>query len=256
MTYRSRKKSLTFSLALVLGLLVIAEVGLQILAWSSRSIRTVLSVETIYAAAPDSRLVWRGNPEYPGHDELGFRNPRVPSEAAVVALGDSQTYGSKLSPDEAWPRQLERRGDLPTYNMAFPGWGPLQSFRALDDALALKPRLVVMALFAGNDLVDSFTFVYHRDRLEEFKSRDQTTLDAVDAAEDAEPWDSDGIADQNPITEPRRRPRPPESAAELVERYSRLYGLGNAVRRAYVYYQRHPFWQEPGATLDTSRNYL
>lgn len=152
-------KRLAFSLVLVLGLLLVGEGILQTLARSSRSIEAVLSVEPVRSTIQDRELGWRGNPAYPEHDQRGFRNASIPASPSLVALGDSQTYGSQVRPDQAWPRQLERLGAGDTYTMGFPGWGPAQELLELDEALALDPRSVVVALYTGNDLVDAYTFV-------------------------------------------------------------------------------------------------
>jgi len=165
----------------------------------------------------------------------------VPSEVQVVALGDSQTYGSNVRPSDTWPHALGDMGLGPSYNMAFPGWGPLQSFLVLDEALQLKPGLIVEALYLGNDLVDSFTFVYNRDRLEQFKSPDEKTRQAVADANDAEPWDDLPIADQSPIDrkDEDARDEPPEPLEGVLRDHSKLYGLWHAAGRAYNYYRRH-----------------
>jgi hypothetical protein len=225
-----------------LGSLVAAEGILQVLAASSRSVAAALSVTPVRGFVADRALSWRGNPEYPEHDRLGFRNSSVPSEVQVVALGDSQTYGSNVHPSDTWPHALGDMGLGPSYNMAFPGWGPLQSFLVLDEALQLKPRLIVEALYLGNDLVDSFTFVYNRDRLEQFKSPDEKTRQAVADANDAEPWDDLPIADQSPIDrqDEDARDEPPEPLEGVLRDHSKLYGLWHAAGRAYDYYRRHP----------------
>ena len=40
--------------------------------------------------------------------------------------------------------------------MALPAYGPLQSFLQLDEALSLKPTLIVVAPYFGNDFFDTF----------------------------------------------------------------------------------------------------
>lgn len=255
---RRSTRRLGFWLVLLAGLVGGAEAILQLAALSSRSANRLLSVETIYAAVADPQLVWRGNPEYPDHDRLGFRNGDVPHQADFVALGDSQTYGSKLGAGQSWPHQVQRLSGVRSYNMGFAGWGPQQGLLMLDEALAMRPRTVAYALFAGNDLVDSYTFVYHRKKLTELRSADQQTVESLKQAERAEPWDGEGIWDQRPtnVVEKRKKDNTPESAEELLAEYSRLYGLANAVRRAYDYYERRPIWADPDDQLDTSREYI
>ena len=236
------RKRIAFPVVLAFGVIILAEVLLHLLASSSRSIDALLSVEPVRSAVRDRELVWRGNPEHPEHDRLGFRNRDVPPTASVVALGDSQTYGSRVDREDAWPQQLERLGGGRTYNQAFPGWGPPQFLLTLDEALALKPGVVVTALYTGNDLVDSYTFVYHRKRLTTLRTSDERARKAIETAEDADPWDNDPIADQMPtkLADPDDDDDPPMSLEDLLAANSKLYGLAIAIDRAYDYYRRHP----------------
>src|ERR1700741_2201003 len=38
-----------------------------------------------------------------GYDTWGFRNPKVPASAEIVAIGDSHTFGNAAKMDESWP---------------------------------------------------------------------------------------------------------------------------------------------------------
>jgi hypothetical protein len=241
-----------FSLVLFVGLLVSAEVILQLLARSSRQVNAMLSQSSPPFTLSDRELVWRGNPDHPRLDRRGFRNAEVRDDVAIVTLGDSQTYGSNVARDQTWPHQLERLGEGATYNMAFPGWGPLQSYLVLDEALALKPEQVVAALYTGNDVVDAYTFVYHRKKLtRQFRSEEPSIRAALERAEDADPWDGTPLGDQGPEEESRpKADQRPDSLAEAVEMQSKLYGLGRAVWRAYDYYRRHPVRPEQGSAND------
>ena len=239
--WAGRLKKFLLPFVIVLGPLVAAEGMLQVLAASSRSVAAALSVTPVRGFIADRALSWRGNPDYPVHDRLGFRNSSVPSKVQVVALGDSQTYGSNVRPSEAWPHALGDMGLGPSYNMAFPGGDHCRVF-SYSEALPLKPRLIVEALYLGNDLVDSFTFVYNRDRLEQFKSPDEKTRQAVAEADRAEPWDDLPIADQSPVDREDDDPRDesPEPLEGVLRAHSKLYGLWHAAGRAYNYYRRHP----------------
>jgi hypothetical protein len=238
---------------LLLGLVLSAEVILQLLARSSRQINALLSPSSPPFTRSDRELVWRGNPEHPRLDPLGFRNGQIRDDVSIVTLGDSQTYGSNVAWDQAWPHQLERLGKGATYNMGFPGWGPLHSYLVLDEALAMKPETVVAALYTGNDVVDAYTFVYHRKKLtRQFRSEDPAIMDAIERAEDADPWDGTPLGDQGPEEEESRRKadRRPDSVGEAIEMQSKLFGLGRAVWRAYDYYRRHPFRPEQDSETD------
>jgi len=167
------------------------EIGLQVLAHVSPRIELLLmSPWDRRVASPtvdDERLGYRPNPLRPDHDRNGFRNPRVPRSVEVVALGDSQTYGTGVGSSDAWPRQLEAVGEATVYNMAFGGYGPVHSLLLWDEALGLEPTVVIEAFYGGNDLYDSFNLVYNLGQLPELKTEDPRKLDAVVAAEATEP---------------------------------------------------------------------
>lgn len=168
-------------------------------------------------SVPDERLGHRPNPAYPGHDRKGYRNPEVPAQAHIVTLGDSQTYGNGVEPEDAWPRQLELMTGKTVYNMAFGGYGPTHSVILWDEAVALQPKIVIEAFYAGNDLFDSFNHVYNLGQLPELKSSDPQLQESVRAAEQSEP-----IAKRVSRmfgTETTFSPR------ELLSQHSKIYGL-------------------------------
>lgn len=92
---------------------------------------------------------------YPEIDRRGYRNPEVLDRADIVALGDSQTYGYNASFDESWPNRLASLRGESVYNMGVAGRGPAQYALLAEDALALRPRHLVVGLYLGNDLLDA-----------------------------------------------------------------------------------------------------
>jgi hypothetical protein len=248
------KKHLAFYVIMAIGVLLAAEALLRVLALSSRSVNALLSVDPVHSYLADRALLWRGNPEYPEHDRLGFRNPDVPSQVSIVALGDSQTYGARVSRDQAWPQQLQRAEKSPTYNMAFPGWGPPQSLLVLDQAIEMNPRLIIEAVYTGNDLVNSFTFVYRKKRLTRLRSTDEQVLQSIGAAEKANDWDDNGLVDQDPIDASKSRKGQDRrgSIGERIAAQSELYGLWNALNRAAAYYARRPATSELDDEADSA----
>jgi len=105
---------------------------------------------------PDAELGMRGNPNFPEHDANGFRNAVIPDRADVVAIGDSQTYGFSVAPDQAWPRVLEKLTSCRVYSMAVGGYGPLQYAVLAQRALRFKPRLMLIGIYFGNDFYDNW----------------------------------------------------------------------------------------------------
>lgn len=109
----------------------------------------------------DSVLGHRIRPLTTGHDALGFRNREVPGHANVVAIGDSFTYGVSAPRDGSWPQQLSGLLGETVYNMGLGGYGPLQYLQlARATARQLNPRVWVVGLYFGNDLMDSY-YVAH-----------------------------------------------------------------------------------------------
>lgn len=127
-------------------------------------------------SVPDPDTVLRGIPLVPPdggtgpHDLLGFRNPGVPLAADIIALGDSQTYGLGTTMAETWPRRLQtllaegRAGDPEVYAMGLGGWALPQYLQMARHALRFHPRQVVMAVYVGNDPIETFMQVYGAER--------------------------------------------------------------------------------------------
>jgi len=91
-----------------------------------------------------------------GHDAWGFRNRVVPERVDVLAIGDSQTYGVSATMDGAWPAWLSRLTGRDVYSLALGGYGPAEyAYLLRSYAPKLKPRVAVIGLYLGNDLLDA-----------------------------------------------------------------------------------------------------
>jgi lysophospholipase L1-like esterase len=95
-----------------------------------------------------------------GHDANGFRNDIVPNNVDMVALGDSQTWGVNVERKDAWPQQLARISGRSVYNMGLGGFGPVQYRELTAEALRLTPKVIVVAVYLGNDIYDSYRMAY------------------------------------------------------------------------------------------------
>jgi lysophospholipase L1-like esterase len=92
-------------------------------------------------------------------DAEGFRNDTPPGHAEVAALGDSFTDALTLPVELAWPARLELRSGRSVRNYGVAGFGPQQELRVLrDHVLPRRPRVVVVAFFAGNDIPGAALF--------------------------------------------------------------------------------------------------
>jgi hypothetical protein len=258
------KRLLLIAAGLAAGLLL-AEFLLQLYALLAPRRADVLRRAKARISISDPRLGHRPNPDFPDHDERGYRNSAVPKEAFVVALGDSHTYGTGVRREENWPHRLEEKIGRTVYGISCGGWGPTQSLILFDEALALKPRLIVEAFYSGNDLWDSFDSVYGDRQLPELATKDPAAAEAIAAAEHREPLKQrydrlytllfeDGAAGED---------RPPEGARrrtvrDLLRKHCKLYQLASIVRQRLSRATRPTGWEveKKEAGTGAGREYL
>jgi hypothetical protein len=95
-------------------------------------------------------------------DRKGFNNPLEKADrptADIVMLGDSFTFGSIQDASNTFSARLERLTGLTTYNLGIGGIGLyeyLELYRLF--GASLKPRMVVMNIYEGNDLRDAVRY--------------------------------------------------------------------------------------------------
>jgi hypothetical protein len=112
----------------------------------------------------DEILGFKLGPNSGGHDSWGYRNRSVPDRADIVAIGDSHTYGISAKASDTWPTFLEKLSGEKTYNLSLPGYGPVQYYYLLKNkAFDLEPSVVVVGLYFGNDLLDTYKSVYNNE---------------------------------------------------------------------------------------------
>jgi lysophospholipase L1-like esterase len=112
---------------------------------------------------PNNALVLSGRDYRAVHhtDGYGFRNSWPwPKEAQVVALGDSVTFGQGVADEQAWPAILARSFPASrVINLGLIGAGPQQYLRVFETfGLKLRPKVVLVGFFMGNDFWDAETF--------------------------------------------------------------------------------------------------
>jgi lysophospholipase L1-like esterase len=91
-------------------------------------------------------------------DADGFRNDAA-SVFEIAALGDSFTDALTLPVERTWPSLLAHGAAARVRNFGTAGFGPGQQRRLLEEfVLPHRPRVVVVAFFAGNDLQDAERF--------------------------------------------------------------------------------------------------
>jgi len=210
----------------ITGVLVvlILEATLQLAARVSDRVAAIVT-PGIARTLADARLGHRPNPAVPGHDTAGWRNAARPERAAVVALGDSQTYGDEVSREDAWPQRLGALGGLATYNMALGGYGPVQYWLLADEALALEPDVLLVGFYAGNDLGDAYGAVHLRGLAPELGAEDPSLRATLTSAESRDgdlttAWRATRAARKGAL-----RSAVATWLGEPLASHSRLYGL-------------------------------
>jgi hypothetical protein len=120
----------------------------------------------------DYRLGHIIKPFSAGHDKRGFRNNSDLDNADIVALGDSLTYGFASLSTYSWPSILSRLSHKVVYNMGVGGYGPIQYYYLLNNyALQLKPKIIIIGYFIGNDLFDTYNMIYNYEYWDKFKDK-------------------------------------------------------------------------------------
>ncbi|MFQ3247655.1 MAG: lysophospholipase L1-like esterase [Arenicella sp.] len=140
---------------IVINLLIVTVSSISMLAMGEFTMRRVFD-EIDYLRpelVPHNDLRYTVAPYSSGHDAWGFRNQSLPSPADVVAIGDSMTYGVSATSAHSWPAWLASMSGRNIYNLSLGGYG-LGDYEWLlrNKASALKPKLVLIGIYLGNDL--------------------------------------------------------------------------------------------------------
>jgi lysophospholipase L1-like esterase len=150
---------------MIVSVMVVAEYGLRLVGYEYTRRPNNLVLENSFRV--EERGLFVANPLADKHVGLGvnskgFRSPEFFSDLAserekltVMILGDSFTWGASASPiNESFPDVLRKAG-YRVHNLGIPGIGPRQYQRMADEYLPrLKPDVVVVALYLGNDFLD------------------------------------------------------------------------------------------------------
>jgi lysophospholipase L1-like esterase len=141
-------RNLLFSLVLALLVLGGLEVAVRVSGWPDPGLYDgdIASVWTLRAglAARDIPFPERGTTFSVRTNSAGYRGAE-PLPGAILCLGDSTTFGWGVDEEQAWPAELAAQLVTPTINGGVPGHSTVQGLATLDRALALRPRVVVLA---------------------------------------------------------------------------------------------------------------
>lgn len=182
----------------------------------------------------DEALSWKGNPEITGHDQAGFRNASALQKADLVILGDSQSYGFGLDAKSAWPERLKEISGqgLSVYNMALPGYGPVQQLLLMDRALAMRPKRIIYAFYAGNDFYEAYAMVYDSQKRPDLKTAQPDVLKSISEAENRKKI-LDEIKSHENACGVLVESAPRKGMKDWIASHSKIYGLFRAVYRVY-----------------------
>jgi hypothetical protein len=228
------------SLIVFMLTMAVLEFSLAVASSTSKTARVLLSPGSVDPSLPDPVLGFRLNPDVPDHDEAGFRNASAVRSADLVALGDSQTYGTGVGREQAWPQQLSALSGQSTYNMGVPGYGPVHELVLMRRATTLHPRWVIEAFYSGNDLYDAYNMVYTRHQVRDLRSTDQAVLSAIEKAETESSLDQTmdrlfqvyiGAFDLE------NHQQSATGVRQYLSEHSKLWGLLRATRRVVLQYR-------------------
>ncbi|MCA8965684.1 MAG: hypothetical protein KDC48_12440 [Planctomycetes bacterium] len=197
-------RRITLALLPLLAVLVVLEIGLRVFG------RAVPPPAVLVADARLGHVVQPGTGE---SDAWGFRNAAVPERADALFIGDSQSWGFFVEREQAYPAVFAAQTGMACYQMANGGYGPVRYRELVRRGLQLRPKLVVVGFYFGNDLWDAY--------------------------------DGAGLVGAEDLRDPRRKyeaPRPPEpggkaspnwtmASVDLLLERSRLIGwIGDTVK--------------------------
>ena len=100
-------------------------------------------------------------------DWRGFCNPPEKCvrdfRSDIVAVGDSFTWCTAMKPEDAWPSRVSDLAGTSTYNLSRGGMGLYEYVKLLKAfGLDIRPRVVILNVYEGNDLHDALKYHRHR----------------------------------------------------------------------------------------------
>ncbi|MFC2163288.1 hypothetical protein ACFLRF_06360 [Candidatus Altiarchaeota archaeon] len=169
-----RSKPLLFHLALIIIAFGISEATLQVACFFSPTLDFILSEAQWHHVINDTASGMRYSRKCPDLDEDGFRNKANPPPYDVLALGDSNTLGLFNDYRDIWPSRLASSTDMKVYNMGMPGYSLLNYYYLRDKLTGYGAKHIVYQFTVGNDLLDSYKFVYKYNGLKEHRTRNSS----------------------------------------------------------------------------------
>ncbi len=92
---------------------------------------------------------------YNNHEGMRYHEIGPKTGFRVAVLGDSITWGYSVDNDQRFTDRIEKALHIDMLNYAVMGYGPLQYYLQLDQVIAQKPDVVVVAFTLYNDFEDN-----------------------------------------------------------------------------------------------------
>lgn len=176
---RGRKSVLigpVLTFASLLTIILVLEGGSHLVEKHVRNLPYSAEVMGFKQAMVDPELGLRMKPFQSGHDAWGFRNDHLPKKVEIIAIGDSQTWGINAERENAWPQKMASMSGHSVYNMSLGSYGPLHYETLTKKGILLSPRIMLVALYLGNDLYDAYRLAYTSDHYASLRSLTQNGL--------------------------------------------------------------------------------
>ena len=222
-----------FVLAVAVGILT-SEAALLISSYYVPLVRYYLTSPWTRNAVDDPVLGFRMSPYYPGHDKRGYRNNQFPSTSAVLAIGDSLTYGFAAPPTGSWPYQLQLLSQKKVYNAGVGGYGPCEYEAVLDELLILQPNAVIIGFYMGNDLSDVYKSIYLDGRCAHLRITDETVLGEIENVNKKGTLPEMAMRYGMETDKARKNENVHFSARRWLAEHSSLYGLARSIQYAFA----------------------
>lgn len=137
---------------------------------------------------------------------------------------------------------MENLSNEKTYNMGYGGYGPAHNLLLLDEAIDLKPQLIIEAFYSGNDVDDSYLLVYGLKQLSDLRTTDEKAIKAINNDNSIKRFEErfrelkeklmSKIMGKN---EEKNLVLRRSAFREFLAQHSKLYGILREIRRMYKY---------------------
>jgi len=109
-----------------------------------------------------------------GYGFKGYDNPLEDpnkNNPEIITFGDSHTFGELGCKQSSWPSYFSQLAQKKVYNMGVWGYGLAEYYYLMDQALSFKPKQIIIAVYLGNDIFNTYQTVHSHEGWEKFKDQ-------------------------------------------------------------------------------------